>query len=89
MTINALIPLEGKDFSFNDTYAVAHLRICAILACGTCQAPGLAVVSGQLVTNWRKPERDGKYDELQGNVVGTATRTKRFDIARHLKRAAQ
>ena len=37
----------------------------------------------------RQRLRGGKYDEAQSNVLGTTARTKRFDIARHLKRAAQ
>jgi hypothetical protein len=51
--------------------------------------PSLVMFRGQLVTNRRKPVRGDKYDVPQGNVQGTAARTKRFDIARHLKRGLQ
>lgn len=49
--------------------------------------PSSIMFRGQLVTNRRKPVRGGKYDVSQGNIIGTAARTKRFDIARHLKGA--
>jgi len=51
--------------------------------------PSLVMFRGQLVTNRRKPVRGDKYDVPQGNVQGTMARTKRFDIARHLKRGLQ
>ena len=48
--------------------------------------PSRHIFRGKMIANERKPVRGDKYDAPQGEIEGTAARTKRFDISRPLKR---
>ena len=60
--------------------------------------PSARMFRGRAINNARKPvrglkyggrERSGRYDAPQGEVIGTDAMTRRYDMARNLKRAAK